>query len=81
MALRITTWWKRSFEGLRGARLFHLVSLSFAKFPGRGVAFVVVLFVCCVVVFFGGCLLCCVGFVFPGEFCSQLGFHLYSDFQ
>ena len=32
MAWRITTWWKRTYEGLRG-----LVSLSFANFPGSGV--------------------------------------------
>ena len=25
---RNTTWWTRTFEGLRGARMFHLVSLS-----------------------------------------------------
>ena len=25
---RSTTWWTRTFEGLRGARMFHLVSLS-----------------------------------------------------
>ena len=35
---RSTTWWKRTFEGLRGARLFHLVSLSLqislAELPG-----------------------------------------------
>ena len=24
---RSTTWWTRTFEGLRGARMFHLVSL------------------------------------------------------
>ena len=32
MAWRITTWWKRSHEGLRGARRFTFVSHLFAKF-------------------------------------------------
>ena len=49
MAWRITTWWKRTYEGLRRRVLFHLVSLSFANFPGRGVVVFVVGLV-------GGCL-------------------------
>ena len=31
-SLGITTWWKRTFEGLRGARMFHLFH-SVRKFP------------------------------------------------
>ena len=30
---RSTTWWTRTFEGLRGARMFHLVSLSLQISP------------------------------------------------
>ena len=54
---RSTSWWKRTFEGLRGARLFHLVSLSLqisladlpGLVPGSGVGvacFLVVVFLC-----------------------------------
>ena len=32
MAWKITTWWKGSHEGLRGARRFTFVSHLFAKF-------------------------------------------------
>ena len=52
-----TTWWKRCFEGLRGARLFHLVSRYFANFHwswcGVWLCFVVCVgcFVCLFVVF------------------------------
>ena len=44
---RITTWRKRTFEGLRGALLFHLVSpslqISLVVLPGRCLALVWVL--------------------------------------
>ena len=63
---RSTTWWKRTFEGLRGARLFHLVSLSLqislVVLPGL-VLGVCVGFVCFwLVLFFVGFLL------LPGKF-------------
>ena len=46
MAWRITIWWKRTYEGLRGARFVSLVSPSFANSPGRGVWFGVCWWVC-----------------------------------
>ena len=52
MAWRITTWWKRCYEGLRGARfvspVFHII---LRIFTGRGVVVVCVL-LCVWVAFF-----------------------------
>ena len=60
--MRITTWWKRTYEGLRGAHIVSPVSLSFANFPGSGA--VVWCWLVFVFGFFG--LLCCVCLCFSG---------------
>ena len=62
-------------RGREGRVLFHLVSLSFANFPGRGV--VVLLFV-------GGCVFgfasCCFSRL-PGELLHLIRFQFHSNFQ
>ena len=76
MAWRITTWWKRCYEGLRGARFVSPLSHIFCEFSQDVVGFCC-LFVCllvlCVVLWFG----CCGSFLFGcflWKFCTQLGF-------
>ena len=68
MAWRTTTWWKRCYEGLRGARV---VSPFFCEFSLAGF----VLGLCC------GCL-CCLPFLdLAGEnSCIQLRFHFFCEF-
>ena len=63
---RSTTWWTRTYEGLRGARRFHLVSLSLqislTDLPGPCLGLCVG--VACFVLF--GCFV--VGFFLLGKF-------------
>ena len=75
MAWRITTWWKRCFEGLRGARLFHLVSLFFCEFSLDVACW---LFLCVVGWFLVFCC-CCFGLLcfFQWKFCIQLAFQFF----
>ena len=75
---RSTTRWTRTYEGLRGARLFHLVSLSLQisliDLPGSCLG-LCVCFACLVV--FGGLV---VGFFFWGNLISITGsFQLLTD--
>ena len=71
-AWRSTTWWKRTYKGLRGARLVSLVSLvlrislAVSLLPGA-CCFV---FLCCLFVF---CLVL-VGFLLLGKFLPLINF-------
>ena len=76
MAWRITTWWKRCYEGLRGARVVSPLSHIILRiFTGR-CGFVVSLFclLCWFVLCFGVGLLVFFFGMFLWKFCTQLGF-------
>ena len=60
--------------GCEGRVLFHLVSLSFANFPGSGVFVWCLVGVCLVLVFL-------VVFSLPGKLLPLISFQSHSNFQ
>ena len=81
MAWRITTWWKRCIEGLRGgAGCFTLFHMILRIFIGRGVClvlFCLVVLLVLVFVVFCVCLCFWVAVFFQWKFCIQFAFHSF----